>query len=328
MDAEDFSCTRLLELLVHKKLECEVKPQRIVSEICSAIKHVSDHSSLRQVIECLVFDNLIRNKYLDGNNIAEYMLNKRESTIVTTMEQLMNPLERALGRIDESVLAYRNFRESIRWKGTSSYELKFMDQDTPISRNVKHRYTHTPTITSKPIYEGKTYCQLNGLAPLACPSSKIGNHDTNNHAFLVLESAGDEVREEYIKRRIIVSRLNNLDFAKLALQVAAKRTKMLNNEAHVDETFAYLLRTFRGQSEPLSKEPPYPSCMSRHQQSEAIFAYITLHVLTRSTDEERRVAKEVLDFYLHGGAYVTITKHFGWNQNPQKSLKRRKTETS
>lgn len=208
------------------------------------------------------------------------------------------------------------------------------------TKKTEHRYTKQPSITSGAMCDGKTYSILHKLPPIPQPAMHYGNFDYNNHAFLVTSEESRLKDTSYAGKRITISKMSNIEFALLAMQVLAGRTKCDVADEHKDKTFLYMLDIFsknQHNKRQVDCAIPAPSAMTRSQKCELIFAYLYLYVLDPAEALPDHFKKEVVatassgdttnieqrlqsiqSFYLHCGARITTTKYSGWIQNPRR----------
>lgn len=212
------------------------------------------------------------------------------------------------------------------------------------SKKTEHRYTKQPTVNSGAMCDGRTYCINNKLPPISLPDARYGNFDFNNHAFLVTSDERYLRDPSFAGKRITISKLTNIEFSLLAMQVLSGRTTCDVKEEHRDKTFIYLLRIFSDRQD-VDRAIPAPSSMTRAQKCELIFAYLYSHILepsalpahiaaeinhvskdnasdtataAASTAAIDRTLQSIQSFYLHCGARITATKYPGWIQNPRR----------
>lgn len=181
------------------------------------------------------------------------------------------------------------------------------------TKSLPHRYITPKLFGSKPVYNGKTYCDIKKCKEIRIPPDTLGWIDTKNHSFLIHKGVDNSV---LAGKRLTINKLTDTQFAFLAMQIASKRgSSAPDPTVPPDPAFDNLTQIVKGQKS--TKRLLYgPSNMEDRQQRELLYSYIRLHILK----ENPALHEEIQRYYFFAGSYVTHTKYGGWTQNPDEAI--------
>lgn len=325
------------EAVEYNRDHLNIEGKKSLERLLAHVENVIDKSDLRAMCKYFLIESLARTGTftVEDLNVSVYA-NLRDKLNQVVVHNILKPYNTAIAAYKAEIGMYETeVRKKKRQKtaaadieealadaapaaSSSGSKIRFTISVAPPTPklNSVHRYTKQSTITTRSAYDGLTYCKARKLRELAVPGREYGHFDFNNHAYLVSAEENAPVFPEYAGKRLTVSKMTNMEFALLAMQVVSKRTRAVEEEEETDYTFNFLCDVFRGKTE-LLVGLPAPACLTHAQKCEIIFSFVYLYVCIDTDEELRETCNKIQNRWLHGGMQVTLTKHPGWIQNPR-----------